>query len=289
VSGIVSRAGGRRGLRARTRPGGSVVILGCGVLIVLVFFCAITGTLLAPHDPAAQNLLLGTSGPSGAHLLGTDDSGRDMLSRVIAGSRTAVVGPLVIAVGAGLLGTFFGLNAGYRGGWIDAAIMRAADVAYSLPGLLVAIVLLGVLGGGYFVAVAVLLVLTAPYDTRLIRGATLAQRGLPYVDAARTMGLSSRRIMFRHIWPNLLPLILANSFLNFAFSLVSLSALSFLGLGSGPGSADWGRMLSDNLSLLNQAPLTVIAPGIALVLTATSMNLLGDRLYELMSDSGKGR
>jgi peptide/nickel transport system permease protein len=167
--------------------------------------------------------------------------------------------------------------------------MRAADIAYSLPGLLVAIVLLGVLGGGYVVAVVVLLVLTVPYDTRLIRGATLAQRNLPYVDAARVMGLRPRRIMLRHIWPNLLPLILANSFLNFAFALVSLSALSFLGLGSPPGSADWGRMLSDNLPLLNQAPLAVIAPGIALVVTATSMNLFGDRLYEVMSDSGKGR
>jgi peptide/nickel transport system permease protein len=200
-----------------------------------------------------------------------------------------VVGPILIALGAAVIGTVFGLSAGFHGGRIDGVVMRAADVAYAMPGLLVAVVVVGVLGGGYFVAVCVLVVLTAPYDTRLIRGATLEQRALPYVDAARTMGLSDRRIMYRHIWPNLLPLIGANSFLNFAFSLVALSALSFLGLGDGPGATDWGRMLSDNLSLISQAPLAVIAPGIALIGTATAMNLVGDWMYETLADRGRAR
>jgi peptide/nickel transport system permease protein len=259
------------------------------IFLGLVVLCALTGTLLAPHDPAAQDLIATLQGPGASHWLGTDDSGRDILSRIIAGSRAAIVGPLVIALGSVVIGAVLGLAAGYRGGWLDTAIMRGVDLMYALPALLVAIVLLGVLGGGYWVAVAVLVVLTAPSDTRIIRGAALEQRTLPYVDAARTLGLSSRTIMFRHIWPNLLPLVVANSFLNLAYSLVSLSALSFLGLGVAPGEADWGRMLADNLQLIQDHPLTVLAPGAALVLTATSANLLGDWCYERLSDRGRAR
>jgi peptide/nickel transport system permease protein len=273
--------------RRRARP--SPLIALSTAFLGLVVVCAITGTLLAPHDPSAQNLAATLQGPSASHWLGTDDSGRDVLSRIIAGARAAIIGPLAIVLGSVAIGTVLGLAAGYRGGWIDTAIMRGVDLLYALPALLVAIVLLGVLGGGYWVAVAVLVVLTAPSDTRIIRGGTLEQRTLPYVDAARTLGLSSRQVMFRHIWPNLLPLIVANVFLNFAYSLVSLSALSFLGLGVGPGAADWGRMLADNLQLIQDHPLPALAPGAALVLTATSANLLGDWCYERLSDRGRAR
>jgi peptide/nickel transport system permease protein len=155
--------------------------------------------------------------------------------------------------------------------------------------LLVAIVLVGIFGGGYFVAVALLVVLYSPVDTRIVRSATLAQRNLPYVEAARVIGLSSRRIMLAHIWPNVLPLAVANAFLTFAFSLVSLSALSFLGLGVGPGTPDWGRMLSDSRTLLFDNPWSALAPGIALVLTAASVNIVGDWLFERLSDRGKLR
>lgn len=259
------------------------------VLVAIVLVWAVAGTLIAPHDPSEQDLSAALQSPSGTHLLGTDDSGRDILSRLIAGARAAVLGPLVIVLGAALLGTFFGLQAGYRGGWVDSVVMRGVDLLYALPGLLVAIVAVGVIGGGYWVAVAVLVLLTAPWDTRIIRGATLAQRSQAYVDAARTLGLSTRRIMFRHIWPNVLPVIVATSFLNFAYSLVILAALSFLGLGAGPGDADWGRMLADNLQLIRTNPLSPLAPGIALVLTAVSLNLVGDWFFERVSDRGRAR
>lgn len=280
---LTAPAVGRR--RRRFSP----LVLMSAFFLGLVVLCAITGTLLAPHDPYAQDLTATLQGPSASHLLGTDDSGRDILSRIIAGARPAIVGPLVIVAGAATIGMILGLSAGYRGGWLDTVIMRGVDLMYALPALLVAIVLLGVLGGGYWVAVAVLVVLTAPGDTRIIRGAALEQRNLPYVDAARTLGLSSRRIMYRHIWPNLLPLVAANAFLNFAYSLVSLSALSFLGLGVAPGQADWGRMLADNLQLIQDDPLTVLAPGMALVLTAMSANLLGDWCYERLAERGRAR
>lgn len=276
--------------RIRYRPS---LVIGCSIVIVaLVAICAIFGSLLAPDGANAQNLLAGVQGPSTHHLLGTDDFGRDILSRVIVGARSAIVGPLLIALGAFLFGNSFGLIAGYHGGRVDSIIMRISDLVWALPGLLIAIVVVGVIGGGYYIAVAVLVVLTVPITVRIVRGATLEQRTRPYVEAARTLGLSSRRIMVRHIWPNLVPLVLANTFLNFAFSLVALSALSFLGLGVPLGTPDWGAMLAQNLSLLQTSPpnaLAALAPAAAIVLTATSMNLIGDWIYEGLSDRGRAR
>ncbi len=273
--------------RRRGRP--PVVILLSGLVLAVVVACAIFGALIAPQDPAAQDLILGLAPPGAGHPLGTDDLGRDVLSRLVAGARTAIVGPAIVAVGAMLIGSALGLLAGYRGGLTDTLTMRWVDLMYSLPALLVAIVVAGVLGGGYFLAVALLTVLAAPNDTRLIRAATLEQRPRPYVEAAQALGLSSRRIMTRHIWPNVLPIIVANTFLTFAFALVSLSALSFLGVGADPGTADWGRMLSDSRALLFINPAMAIAPAAAIVATALSVNLLGDWMFERLSDRGVGR
>jgi peptide/nickel transport system permease protein len=273
--------------RRRHRP--SLVVLLASIVILAVIVCAILGTEIAPYDPNAQDLLGGLAGPSSNHLLGTDDLGRDILSRTIVGSRTALVGPLIIAGGAMLIGNVLGLISGYLGGLNDSLIMRAADLVYALPALLVAIVVVGVLGGGYFLAVGMLLFLFIPFDTRLIRGATLEQKNKAYVEAAETLGLSRKRIMFLHIWPNVLPVAVGNACLAFAFSLVSLSALSYLGLGVGPGTADWGLMLSDSRTLLFQNPMSGIAPGVALVLTAASVSIVGDWLYERLSDRGQLR
>jgi peptide/nickel transport system permease protein len=273
--------------RARRRPS---ILIGLAVLIVaVVVVCAIFGSAIAPHDPSQQNLLATLERPNSSHWFGTDDLGRDVFSRTIAGARTAVVGPLLIALGAMLIGNVFGLLAGYRGGILDSSIMRVVDLVYALPALLVAIVVVGVLGGGYFRAVALLVLLYCPFDTRLVRAATLEQRSRAYVEAVRTLGLSRRRIMFLHIWPNVLPVAIANATLAFAFALVSLSALSFLGIGVGPGTADWGRMLSDSRTLLFDNPATALAPGIALVLTAASVNVIGDWLFERFSDRGHVR
>ena len=273
----------------RRRRGFPVLIGFSFAFVATVLVFAAFGPLIAPRGPNAQNLLVGVTTPNGDFWLGTDDLGRDVFSRTIVGARTAVIGPILIALGAMVIGNALGLLAGYRGGLLDAAIMRWVDMMYALPGLLVAIVVVGVLGGGYLLAVALLVILTAPYDTRIVRGATLEQRPLPYVEAARTLGLPAGRIMFRHIWPNVLPLVVANTFLNFAFSLVSLSALSFLGLGVGPGTADWGRMLSESRTLLFDNPVAALAPGGMIVFTAASMNLIGDWLYEWLSDRGRAR
>jgi peptide/nickel transport system permease protein len=273
--------------RGRRRP--SLLILLSFLIVVLVVACALFGSLLAPFGANAQNLIVATQAPSAHHLLGTDDFGRDILSRIIVGARAAVIGPALIAVGALIIGNVLGLVAGYFGGRVDYFIMRLADLVWALPGLLIAIVVVGVIGGGYYVAVVVLVVLTFPIDARIVRGAVLQQRNMPYVEAAEMLGIARSRIMLRHIWPNILPLVVANTFLNFAFSLVALSALSFLGLGVPLNTPDWGGMLAQNLSLIQGNAMACLAPAIALVLTAVSMNLIGDWSYERLSDRGRAR
>jgi peptide/nickel transport system permease protein len=267
----------------------SPLVIAAITIVGLAALAAVAGAWIAPQSADAQNLALGVSGPSSAHWLGTDDLGRDVFSRTIVGARTAVVGPLLVALGAMLVGNVLGLVGGYRGGWADTIIGRYADLVYALPALLVAIVVVGVVGGGYFAAVALLIVLYSPVDTRLIRSATLVQRGQPYVEAARIADIPQRRIIFLHVWPNVLPLAVANAFLTFAFSIVSLAALSFLGLGVGPGAADWGKMLSDSRTLLFDNAWTALGPGIALVLTAASVNVMGDWLFERLSERGLRR
>jgi peptide/nickel transport system permease protein len=273
----------------RARRGFSPAVGLAFIVVGAVVACAVFGPSIAPHDPNEQDLLNSLLGSSREHPLGTDDLGRDIASRTIVGARTAVVGPVLIALGAMLIGNVLGLLAGYLGGFTDSVISRWVDLVYAMPALLVAIVVVGVLGGGYFLAVALLVILFSPIDTRIVRGATLDQRPRPYVEAARMLGLSNVRIMVAHIWPNVLPLALANAFLTFAFSIVSLASLSFLGLGVGPGTADWGRMLSDSRTLLFDVPGAALAPGIAIVATAASVNVIGDWLYERLSERGRAR
>lgn len=283
----IARTGLKRRRTSRRFVG--VLICLCWTVVLIVVACALFGDLIAPQGPYAQDLALGATSPSSSHWLGTDELGQDVFSRVIVGARTAVIGPVLIALGGTLIGVLLGLMAGYAGGWLDTITLRWADLMFALPGHLVAIVVVGVLGGGYAIAIVVLIVLSSPYDTRLIRAATLEQRPRAYVEAARMLGLPGRSIAVQHIWPNLVPLVLASVFLGFAYGLLALSALSFLGLGVGPGTADWGRMLAESLVLLFQNPLGALAPGAMIVLTAASVNLIGDWLEETLSDRGRAR
>jgi peptide/nickel transport system permease protein len=276
------------GGRARRRVVSPVIWLSflviAGVLVMAVF-----GVLLAPQSPAAQHLTVINAPPSGVHWLGTDALGRDVFSRVITGARTAFFGPLVIAAASFLLGNLLGLFAGYRGGVADAVIMRWVDFMWSLPALVILVVVAGAVGSSYWLAIVVLIVLTVPFDTRVIRGATLEQVPRPYVEAVKTLGLPRWKIMLFHIWPNVSPIAVANTCLVFAGSLVTLAGLEFLGLGLPPGTPDWGLMLSQNEALLFTNPLATIAPGLMIVLTAISMNLIGDWVYEQLTSRGAAR
>ncbi|TYB57423.1 ABC transporter permease [Nonomuraea sp. PA05] len=273
-----------RAKRRRKAPGPIIGL--CFGLVGAIVVMALFGPLLVPHDPDAQNLGDIMAMPSGQHWLGTDILGRDTFSRVITGARSAFLGPLAIAVGSFVLGNGLGLLAGYRGGRVDALIMRWVDFMWAIPALLVLIVAVGAVGAGYWPTVAILMVLTVPLDTRVVRGATLEQVPRPYVEAAKTLGVPDRRIMLLHIWPNVSPVSVANSFLVFASSLGVLAAMSFLGLGVPPGAPDWGLMLSESQALLFDNPIAALAPGLMIVLTATSTNLIGDWLYERLSNRG---
>ena len=253
----------------------------CVMAIVVV--CALFGSSVAPDSPFTQRLELGDTPPSAEFLAGTDLLGRDVLSRVIYGGWTALVGPIVVAVGAWMIATVLGLVSGYLGGWVDSAIMRWVDFMLALPAPLIAIVVVGVVGGGYWTAVLVLIILFTAPDTRIVRSAVLEQRPRPYIDAARALGISKTRILFVHILPNVLPIILAYVVLDFAFALVNLAGLSFLGLGVEPGTPDWGRMLFENRTILFTNPMALLLPAAMVILTAVSMNLIGDWLFERLT------
>ncbi|WP_246737467.1 ABC transporter permease [Nordella sp. HKS 07] len=254
-----------------------------GLIVAVVVVCAVLGERMAPDSPFIQRLGVGDTPPSREFIAGTDLLGRDVLSRVIVGARTALIGPIIVAACAFAIATLLGLLAGYLGGIVDSAIMRWVDFMFALPGPLVAIVVVGVVGGGYWTAVLVLVVLFTAPDTRIVRSAVLEQRPLPYIDAARALGISKTRILFFHILPNVLPIILAYVVLDFAFALVNLAGLSFLGLGVEPGTPDWGRMLFENRNILFSNPVALLLPAVAIIMTALSMNLIGDWLFERLA------
>ena len=258
------------------------IVISFGIMAVVIV-CALFGASVAPDSPFSQRLDLGDVPPSAEFLAGTDLLGRDVLSRVIYGAWTALVGPIVVAVGAWMIATVLGLLSGYLGGWVDSAIMRWVDFMLALPAPLIAIVVVGVVGGGYWTAVTVLIILFTAPDTRIVRSAVLEQRPRPYIDAARALGVSKTRILFVHILPNVLPLILAYVVLDFAFALVNLAGLSFLGLGVEPGTPDWGRMLFENRTILFTNPVALLLPAAMVILTAVSMNLIGDWLFERLT------
>jgi peptide/nickel transport system permease protein len=257
----------------------SVAMILAFVVVGIVVICAFFGASIAPDSPFTQRLDIGDVPPSAQFLAGTDLLGRDVLSRVIHGAWTALVGPVVVAAGAFSIATVLGLLSGYLGGMVDSVIMRWVDFMLALPTPLVAIVVVGVVGGGYWTAVFVLVILFTAPDTRIVRSAVLEQRPRPYIDAARALGISKTRILFIHILPNVLPIILAYVVLDFAFALVNLAGLSFLGLGVEPGTPDWGRMLFENRTILFTNPVALLLPAGSVILTAVSMNLIGDWLF----------
>ncbi len=279
---IVSRARVARG----RFPISVLVSLGS---VLIVVSAAAFADWLAPHDPDQQSLLHAGEVPAIGHLLGTDGLGRDILSRVLVGARPALVGPVVVALGATTVAIFFGMLAGLKGRRTEAIIMRAADMLFAIPSLLVIMVTVGLFGGGYWLAVLMLIVLAAPGGIRVVRSAALAQRNLPYIEAARTLGVSERKIMFVHVLPNILPNVVAAALLDFVGALVTLSALSFLGLGSPPGSADWGLMLAENRNLLTRNPWAVVTPAVLLIVAASSVTIIGDWIYARLRAGGGTR
>jgi peptide/nickel transport system permease protein len=263
-----------------------LILLSIGV-IVLAVLAAVLGPLVFP-DAMRQDILSALLPPgTDGHLLGTDELGRDVFAMTVAGTASALIGPVCVAVGSMLLGILLGTLAGYQRGWLDFLISRWTDLLLALPVLLAAIVVAGVFGGGYWVTVLLLIALFSPSDIRIVRAGVLEQSARPYIEAAQMLSLSRWRVMFRHILPNVSTLVITNAMLNVAFAIVAFSSLSFLGVGVPPGTADWGRQLTDNRAIMFDNPAAVMVPATLIILVACAMNLVGDWLGQRLSQVGE--
>jgi len=251
-----------------------------GVIVLLFVLGAIFAPLIAPQDPLRPNLRNRLQPPSLEHLLGTDRFGRDMLSRIIYGSRISLKISGAGVTLALLLGLLLGAMAGYYGGITDNVIMRLMDIQLSFPMILLAILIVAILGPGIPNTIVAVAFPSVPIFARLIRGTFLSIKTLEYVEAAKALGCSDLRIIFRHLLPNSLAPITVQGSLRAATILLTAAGLSFLGLGVQPPTPEWGALLSDGRAFLRIAPWVVIAPGIAIMLVVLGLNLLGDGLRD---------
>ena len=253
----------------------------CAVVIAVLAAVAVLAPLIAPHDPNALDLLHPFAGSSPTHPLGTDDTGRDLLSRLIVGSRTSLLGPLLIVLLSIALGVPLAIAAAWRKGPVDATASRFLDMLFAFPGVLLAILAIAMFGAGLPAAIVALGLAHLPYIARVTRAAALRERGLPYVDALRVHGFSGFEICWRHLLPNLAPLITAQATVSFGYVMVDLAAISFLGLGVQPPSADWGVMVaSGEPSILAGHPQQSLYAGILIVITVCAFTILGERLAD---------
>ncbi len=248
------------------------------VILATVFFAALFANLIAPYDPNEQDYLALTEPPSARHLLGTDDLGRDVLSRIIYGSRVSLqVG--VIAVGIAVtVGVTLGLVAGYVGGLVDLVIMRFVDAVQAFPGLILALAITAALGPSVRNAMIAIGFVSVPIMARLTRGQTLALREREFVAAAQVIGATPITIMRRHIWPNATAPIIVQATLLVGTAIVTEASLSFLGVGVRPPTPSWGSMLRTGSQYLQLAPWLALIPGVAIFLTVLAFNFVGDGL-----------
>ena len=256
-------------------------MLRAGAFIVgVALLAALVGPVLSPFDPASQELALRLAAPSVAHPFGLDELGRDILARVLAGARISfLVGVTVVSVSASL-GTLLGAVAGYFGGRVDDVISRVIDVLLAFPGLLLAIALVAVLGPRLGNVLFALSIIGWVGYARLVRGQVLRAREFEYVQAARALGASTTRILWKHIIPTAVPAVVVQATLGMAGAIIGEASLSFLGLGVQPPTPSWGTMLSGGRAHILDAPHLTLFPGIAIALLVLGLNFLGDGLRD---------
>ncbi|MFI6597598.1 ABC transporter permease [Nonomuraea sp. NPDC050536] len=264
-------------------PADNLVVAGLVVLVVLAA-AAVLAPVISPHDPLEVDFSATLSGPTADHLLGTDQSGRDILSRLIYGARAGLLGPLLVVSVSTVLGMLLGVIAAWCGGIVDSFLSRAMDLIFAFPALLLAIMMVALFGAGLVAPVVAMSLAYAPYVGRLVRGVAMAEMSRPYIQAYRVQGWSGWVICLRHLVPNIAPLVLAQSAINFGYALMDLAALSFLGFGVQPPTADWGAMINEGASaLLQGATLPALAPGVAVVLTVVAFSVVGEGLADHIS------
>jgi ABC-type dipeptide/oligopeptide/nickel transport system permease subunit len=275
ASTIVAESAGRPRRRRRQ------VFLWIGATLLSVFVAiAILGPLIAPYDPLAQDLLAMLEPPSAAHWLGVDEIGRDILSRLIVGTRTTLLIALLSVGIAGVLGVALGLVSGYFGGLTDRVVTALMDLLLTIPSIVLAIAIVAAVGASATGLTAAITVSFVPPLSRLVRGRVMELREEDYISAARTIGMSRARILVRHLLPNAVSVIVIELSLLAGQAVLVASALGFLGLGVQPPDPEWGAMLGTSREYLNVAPHLVVAPGIAISLLVFAFNALGDGLRD---------
>lgn len=251
-------------------------------ILLLMIIAAVAAPWIAPHDPNMQDYTHMMEGPSRNYPFGTDNFGRDMLSRIIYGARISLrLGLLGTIVGA-TIGTLIGAVAGYFGGWVDTILMRILDVQLAFPGLLLAIVIITVLGVGEQNVIIAIGVFSVPTFARVVRGSLLSLRTQDFVLAARSVGVPDARLLFLHLLPNALAPILVLSTIRLGTAILTAASLGFLGLGVRPPAPEWGTMLSEGRTYMQLAPHIAIFPGLAILVTVVALNLLGDGLRDAL-------
>ena len=255
-----------------------LIVFGAMAMGLVLF--SLFSEYLCPYDPYIQNLSIAKSAPSAAHLFGTDRYGRDMLSRVIIGSRTSIFSTLLLVAIIAITGTAVGVLCGWHGKRLDTVLMRISDMFLAFPGLVFAMAVAGVLGGGLHNAILALAAISWPKYARVARSQTLAQKERAYLKAAILAGSSPARIIIRHILPNIIGPILVTAMLDIGTMMMELAGLSFLGLGAKPPTAEWGSMMSDGRSLMMTLPWITFAPGLAIFISVMIFNLLGDTIRD---------
>jgi len=257
------------------------MLVGC-IIILLFVFAAVFSPWLSPFDPFVQSIRLRLKPPGDLHWLGTDAFGRDILSRIIWGSRISLtVGVVAVAIGA-TIGILIGLSAGFFGGAVDSFLMSIVDILLVLPTILLALVIVAMLGPGVFNLMIAVGISNAPRFARLIRAEVLAVKKMVFVDAASALGASYIRLMLRHILPNTIASIVVLSSLRIAQAITTEASLSFLGLGVAPPTPTWGSMIADGRVYLRTSPWVAIFPGVMIMLIVMAFNLVGDGLRDLL-------
>jgi len=258
-----------------------IALIGMGIVVFFILL-AVFAPLLAPYGINDQNLSLRLQAPSKDHLFGTDDFGRDILSRVIYGARISLWVGFFSVLGSVVVGSLLGIVAGYYGRWVDGIISRLFDIMLAFPSILLAIGIVAVLGPSLQNALIAIAVINIPNFGRLIRSRVLSIKQEEYIMAAKAIGMSDARILFHHILPNSMAPIIVQGTLAIATAIIEAAALGFLGLGAQPPNPEWGTMLASSKEFLTQAPWTMIFPGLAIMLTVLGFNLMGDGLRDAL-------
>ncbi len=251
-------------------------------LALLIVLAAVLAPYLVPYDPFAASLTDALKPPSAEHLFGTDKLGRDLFSRVIYGSRASLASALALVACIFALGSVVGIAAGYFGGWIDAVLMRLADMMISFPGMVLAIAVAGILGASMTNAVIAVALVSWTKYARLSRSLVLKIKGCEYLAAARLTGSRTGHIMWRYLFPNAVPTLVITAATDIGSMMLELAGLSFLGFGAQAPMAEWGLMLSEGRSYMQKAPWMMVFPGLAIFCVVVVFNLLGDSLRDVL-------